>query len=124
METVTSMLANYLDVGILGGNSTGSGAMSVTTSISEKCQLVSVNLHLSAAPTTAENFQVKKDSVNGSAYDTVLFSIDPSASSATDIVWLPESEIRLQDGDELVFSYTNTDAGTWGLEYDIRKIGG
>jgi len=54
---------------------------------------------------------------DGAAYDTVLFSVDPSATSATDIVYIPDEEMLFESGDEIDVAYPNNagHAGTFGL---------
>jgi len=99
-------------------SATGAAALSTTTAVPSGAgfKLQNITCHLSAAPTTAENFVVTLDAGLGAAYDTVLYSVDPSNGGVTDIV-LP-SELRgfqCQDGDQIKVAYTNTDTKTYGL---------
>jgi hypothetical protein len=103
-------------------NATGVGAISTTTSVSDNFRLVCVTCHLSAAPTTSENFVVTLDANDGASYDTVLFSVDPSATSATDIVYIPDKELLFENGDEISVSFTNTDGATFGLRIVTQVV--
>jgi len=81
--------------------------------------VLAVEVHFSAAPTTSEDLTLTLDSVSGAAYDTVLRSVDPSASSATDVLW--EGPFYLANGDALDVAYTNTDTRTVGVTYFWRE---
>ena len=94
---------------------TGSGAISTTTAIAAKHRVIAITCHFSAAPTTSENFVIKIDANAGAAYDTTLFTTNPSASAATDIFWQPDDELLMVSGDEIAVTFTNTDARTYGL---------
>jgi len=96
-------------------NATGATAIATSTSISGTYRLVSVTVHFNAAPTTTEDLTVTLNANDGAAYDTVLYSVDPSASSATDIVFIPDGDIIFETGDELDVAYANTDTNTYGL---------
>ena len=78
---------------------TGTTAISTLTTIGANFKLSKIVVHLSAAPTTSENLTVTLDSNAGSAYDTVLFSIDPSADNLQDIVYFPEGDMQFVSGD-------------------------
>ena len=103
-------------------NATGSAAINSTTAVAAEFKLLKVTCHFSAAPTTSENFQLKLDAVAGAAYDTVLYVLNPSLSAATDIVFLPDGEMKFKTGDELVTTFTNTDTRTYGLSVYYQLI--
>lgn len=105
--------ATGTDVVVL--NATGAVAINTTTAVVAEFKLLKVTCHFSAAPTTSENFVLKLDSVAGVAYDTTLYSLNPSLSAATDIVFLPDGEMKFKTADELVVTFTNTDTRTYGL---------
>ena len=96
-------------------SATGAAGITTTTAISAAFKLNSVTVHLSAAPTTSEDFTVTIDANDGAAYDTVIYRVDPSVSSATDIVYIPEQELLLESGDEILLGYANTDTVTYGV---------
>jgi len=91
---------------------TGAGAMSETITIVRPSKILSIMLHLSSVGATAENFQVAINSDSGSAYDTVL--IAQGMNTVTD--YFSNNEICLAEGDDVLITYTNTDASTWGLQ--------
>jgi len=98
---------------------TGSGAIAADTARIQpgvKFRLLAVRLHMSAAPTTSQNFTVTLDAGDGSAYDTVIYTRDLSVGSVTDLV-IPfgGDEYIYEKDDEIDCAYTNTDVGTYGL---------
>jgi hypothetical protein len=104
-------------------NATGSAAMSLTTAEAVPFELVSITCHLSAAPTTSENFIVTLNANDGAAYDAVLLTINLSTylGGVTDIFWKPESRMFFEAGDHIVISYTNTDTVTYGLRITVVR---
>lgn len=103
-------------------NATGSAAINTTTAVANHFKLSSVTVHFGAAPTTSQNFVVTLDANDGAAYDTVLFSRDPSATSATDMVFIPDTDLLFENGDEIVVTFTNTDTVTYGLRIVTQVI--
>ena len=96
-------------------SATGAAGITATTAIGVAFKLNHITVHFSAAPTTSEDFTVTINANDGAAYDTVIYSVDPSASSATDIVFIPDQELLLESGDEILLGYTNTDTRTYGV---------
>ena len=97
---------------------TGSGAMSETITIDKATKILSIHLHLSSVGATAENLSIYIDSDSGTAYDNVLITQD--MNTLTD--FFSNTEIHLFPGSDLDFTYTNTDASTWGLEVVFGDI--
>ena len=85
-------------------------------------RVVSVSAVFGAAPTTSENFTITVDDALGSAYDVLLYTLDPSAAATTDILWQPDDELMLVTGDKLVVNYANSDANTYGLVFTIKRV--
>ena len=77
--------------------------------------LKELRIHLSAAPTTAGSFTVRLDSADGAAYDVLVYSIDPSTASTTD-VFNNDLELLLVPGDALDVAYANADGRTIGVQ--------
>ena len=77
--------------------------------------LKELRLHISAAPTTAGSFTVRLDSVDGAAFDVLVYSIDPSVASTTD-VFNNDLELLLTPGDALDVAYANADGRTIGVQ--------
>jgi len=103
-------------------NATGAVALNATTAIAAEFRLIQVTCHFSAAPTTSENFVVKLDATAGATYDTTLFTTNPSLSAATDLVFIPDSDLKFKSGDEIVVTFTNTDTRTYGLSVYYQLI--
>lgn len=103
---------------------TGSGALDLTHKVPyhEVQQLLSVTLHLSAAPTTSENFTITLDSGHGGAFDTLLYSLDLSTASTVNLVWQPDAPLYLFDGDAVDVKYANTDAGVFGVTLTCKAV--
>jgi len=93
---------------------TGAGAMSVTFTPGKDFTFEEVRLHLSAASATAENFVVTLVSGKGAVYNIKLYSQD--MDTVQDLVYQPEKKHDFDEGDSLTFTWTNTNARTWGLE--------
>ena len=78
-------------------------------------------VHVSAAPTTSEYFTVKVASAQSTAFDTVLYKLDLSAASTTDIVLTgADLGVPLVAGDALLTTYANTDKRRIGITYLLR----
>lgn len=92
-----------------------SGAIAVSLTVARVAQITSVTLNLDAAPTTSENFTITLNSVAGAAYDTLLYSLDLSTGSTTDVLWMPDQPFWIQPGDAIDVAYANTDANTYGV---------
>ena len=95
---------------------TGSGAVSLSYTVPTGAtfDLNSVTVKFSAAPTTSEYLTITLDSALGAAYDVVLYKVDPAATSAASVVWMPSAPLYLRPADIVTLAYTNTDARTWG----------
>ena len=112
-------MTNYVAPYVATAATTLSGGESIalTTSHKEVCELVSVEFNWTAgtAPTTADNIVITKDAGDGTGYDNVYATINPSSTgglSAHKLVWTPRPEmgpIILQADDEVKVAYTNTD---------------
>jgi len=101
---------------------TGSSAIALSVSIIKPTKVIGLTLHLSAAPSTGENFEIKLNANVGTAYDAVLHSVDLSTGSTTDLIWYPDGDLFLETGDALDISYPNTDAGTYGLQVTTKEL--
>lgn len=90
----------------------------------EKWEFVGYSIHLSAAPTTSENFTITLDAIDGAAYDVLQYSRDFSSASDTDIIYtVPKGErVPKKKDDILRVAWTNTDGRTYGLKLFTRSI--
>jgi len=103
-------------------SATGAIAIDTTTDIWHAFRLSSITLHFDAAPTNAEDLTFSVDAKDGPAYDNVLFSVDPSVSSATDITYTPTNDLVFEEWDEIVVEYPNTDTNTYWLRIVTQSL--
>ena len=105
----------------------GTGAGNIITSLivppSRTYELVSVTCQFSAAPTTAGSLTITLNARGGAAYDVLLYTVDPSTTALTDIVWWPDSSTFLEGGDAIDVAYTNTDTRTYGVQITAAEVG-
>ena len=105
-------------------NSTGTALMafSGTVPIGQHYRLVSVTCRFNAAPVTSENFTVTLDAQAGAAYDTLLYSLDPSAGATAHIIYHPPEEQILEGGDQIDVAFANTDARLYGAQITFKAV--
>ena len=72
-------------------------------------------LKFSAAPSTSENITITFKSANGTEYDTIIYTFDPSDDGETNISYSPNVALPLRKGDSILIEYPNTDAATIGV---------
>lgn len=105
----------------------GTGAAAIATSLTVPSggtyQLLSVTLKYNAAPTTSESLTVTLNANAGAAYDTLLYTVDPSATAMTSMLWQPDEPLYLEGGDAVDVAYTNTDTKTYGVQITAAQVG-
>lgn len=113
-----------MSAGIYKINATGAVAIaaSATVPAGKTYRLQSVSCKFSAAPVTSESFTVTLNANAGAAYDTVLYSVDPSATSAASIYWLPSGKSLLEGSDSVDVAFTNTDTRTYGVQITLEEM--
>lgn len=86
-------------------------------------QFVGFSIHLSAAPTTSENFTITVDANDGSAFDVNIYTRDFSTDSDVDIIWtMPDDDQQIYKKDDLIrVAWTNTDGRTYGIKLWFRR---
>ncbi len=94
---------------------TWSWAINLSTTVKDKFQLNSVTVHFDLAPTTSEDLVIKLDGKEWSSYDAILYKIDPSIASASDIVFIPDRDLFFEAWDVIAASYANTDWRTYWI---------
>lgn len=101
---------------------TGGAAIAVSASVpAGMCyRLVSVGVHLSAAPTTAGSITVKLNAREGSDYDTLLQTA--ALPGLTDWVWLPDQDYLVMGGDAVDVAYANPDHRTYGVRVTLKAV--
>ncbi len=86
---------------------TTSVALAWSIAVGDNFDVKRINLTFDTAPTTSEDLTVTLDSGQGAAYDTVLYTVDPSVASVTNLTI--EELPGFMNGDALLIEYTNTD---------------
>jgi len=104
----------------------GTGAAAIATSLTVPAgmtyQLMSVSLKYNTAPATSENLTITLNANAGAAYDTVLYTVDPSVLAVTSLLWQPDEPLYLQGGDAVDVAYTNTDTRTYGVQITAAGV--
>lgn len=104
----------------------GTGAAAIATSLTVPSgatyQLISVSCKFSAAPATSESLTITLDANAGAAYDTLLYTVNPSATAMTTMLWQPDEPLFLEGGDQIDVAFTNTDTRTYGLQITAREV--
>lgn len=100
----------------------GSAAIGMTITYGQQFRLLRLELHLSAAPTTSQNFTITRDSKKKTAYDVNYYTRDLSVGSVTDLVIPYGDGYEFPAKDEIDVAYTNTDARTWGIRVVLELI--
>lgn len=91
------------------------GAIALATNPSGIFRLLSVTLHLSAAPTSSESLTVTLDAGDGTTQDTLLFTQDLLVGSIVDLV-IPFGEgYEYEADDDIDIAYTNDENNTYGV---------
>jgi len=105
-------------------NATGAVAFSSTATVpaGRHYRLSHVTLNLDAAPTTSENMTITLDMNAGAEYDVLLYSVDLSVASTTDVVWWPDDELYLEPGDAVTVAYGNTDLAIYGVQITMEAV--
>ena len=102
-------------------NATGALAIATSYAPSAAFWLDAITLHLSAAPTTSQDFTITLNASDGAAYDTLLYGLDLSLSSVTDLVYTPDDgPLLCEAGDSIDVAWLNGDGRTFGLRIVAR----
>lgn len=96
----------------------GTGAMNYTFTPDKEFIFEEVRLHLNAVSATEENFVIQLVSSKGVVYNIKLYSKD--MNTVQDVVYQPENPHEFLPKDSLVFTWTNTNSKTWGMEIIYR----
>ena len=103
-------------------HSTGSGAISASTSFSENWILDTITIHFSATPSVGATFYIRLDSGSGAVYDTILYETD--INSKQDIALSFGSEYRFAATDVITVTCSNTESLTYGLRIVGHGVSG
>ena len=103
-------------------SATWSAAINTSTDIWHDFRLDSVTLHFGSAPTTAWVLTISINAKDWVAYDTVIYSVDPSSWSSTDLVFIPDEQLSFEAWDEIVVAYDNDDTETYWLRIATQSL--
>ena len=57
----------------------------------------------------------------GAAYDAVIYTVDFSVGSLTDVVWIADKAMPFSAGDKINITWANTNGRTYGLKVFYRR---
>lgn len=98
------------------------GAIALATNPAGIFRLLSVTLHLSAAPTSSESLTVTLDAGDGGSQDTLLFTQDLLVGSITDLA-IPFGEgYEFEADDDIDIAYTNDENNTYGVRLAYQLL--
>ena len=103
-------------------NATGAAAIATSAAIAAGARLISVTVHFDIAPVAAGDYTVTLNANAGGAYDTLLYSVDPSVGSVTDIVYVPDGPLYLENGDAIDVVYANANTRTYGVQITTEAV--
>ena len=120
-QSITPQVQEYRNLGY--ARATGNAAIALSLVLPGTCKLIQVRCHFSAAPVSAGSFTVTLNAGAGAAYDTLLYSRDPSVGSLTDLVIEFGDEHIYEANDEIDVVYANPDGRTYGvaLVYELLR---
>lgn len=113
-------------IAVTSKSSTGSADINATFSLDVRYRLVFVRCHFAGTSGTAP-MTISLDSVSGSAYDTLLYTLTRVGFNRDANFRIPANESvdpspwTFQAGDAVRIQWTNPDSGniTWGLEVGL-----
>ncbi len=124
LKKIVAVATNTFDVLIrLGqyaaGTPAGTEKVRCAVSLNEKYHFIGFELHLSAAATTSEDFEISRDANAGAEFDSKIY--DQDMSGLQDIVNIFTNPIPCEAGDLLVATYDNSDGRTWGFKLMLQR---
>jgi hypothetical protein len=105
-------------------NSEGAGVIAATATVppGQHYRLISVSCRWTAAPTTSEFFTITADLHAGTAYDVLLYTVDPSVAATYSLLFLPDQEEIFEGGDAIDVAFANTDAQHWAVQITMKAV--
>ena len=101
---------------------TGPVNVSMTVPPGSVYRLHSVSIKFNAAPVTSESLTITYDALAGVNYDVLLYTIDPSITSITSLIWKPDELQFLHGADAVDIFYNNNDGRTWGCQVIVEEV--
>jgi len=100
-----------------------SGAISTYFSSAIPFVVENVTCKFTSNAEATGNFTVSLDSASGAVFDTVLASVDPSESGASNVFIAFDPPVAFTTGDSVKVEYTNLSGMGYGLRIVTRYIG-
>ena len=94
----------------------------LTVPVGTVYRLHSASIKFNAAPTTSESLTITYDAQAGVNYDVVLYTINPSITAVTSLIWKPDELQYLHGGDVIRVAYNNNDTRTWGVQIIVEEV--
>jgi len=101
---------------------TGPVNVTLTVPVGRVYRLHSASIKFNAAPTTSESLTVTYDALAGVNFDVLLYTVNPSVTSVTSLIWKPDELQYLHGGDGIDIFYNNTDGRTWGVQIIAEEV--
>ena len=101
---------------------TGATAIAEALAPGVEFRLLRVEAKWSAAPSDSEDFTVTLDAGDGTTYDVLLDSVDPSSGSQTSLVFVYGIGYEFESDDAIDIAYTNTGTDTVSGRY-VYELG-
>ena len=102
---------------------TGTGSISITTDEEGRFKLVMVTVGFNVKPSTSEEVVLTLDAQEGSAYDSVLRTANPSEGEGTgDVLMVGDLDLIFAQGDALTLTFNNTDSRTFGARIITEPV--
>lgn len=96
---------------------TGATAVAEALAPGVKFRLLRIEAHWDAAPSDSEDFTVTLDAGDGSDYDVLIDSVNPSVGSQTDLIFIYGTGYEFESDDVIDIAYTNTGTDTISGRY-------
>ena len=104
-------------------NSTGTGALSLSTAEIGRFRFVRASIKFSVKPSAAEDATITLDANAGSAYDNVERRVTPADGTGTgDVVFKGNADDIYSKDDQLVLAFANSDGRTFGAILVVEPV--
>jgi hypothetical protein len=110
-----------IDGALIKSTTTGAEAIAASLAAKRVSRLISVSTKFSTAPTTSESITITLDANAGAAYDTLLYTLNPSTGATASFMWFPDQPLYLEPGDAIDIAFTNTDTRTYGVQITLLE---
>ena len=101
---------------------TGPVNVSFTVPVSRVYRLHSASIKFNTAPVTSESLTITYNALAGVNYDVLLYTVNPSITSITSLIWKPDELQYLHGEDRIDIFYNNNDNRTWGVQIIVEEV--